>query len=141
MYPPVPPEILEQARRVGRWVRWLLLAQLVWFVVFSAGGIDLVITLFRNGNADLSSCGAAVAHAGSTCVHHHSYRVPVGLLLIGFFGFVANGYLMAALGRRYLGKATRLFMGPRAAWSTTTVTFGAPIRDGDVPPSSPPSPR
>jgi hypothetical protein len=141
-FPPgsVPPEVLEQAARAGRRIRRLLILQLAWFVVFIIGGIDLVVTLLRNGGSELTHCGAAIVGSSSCGGHaHHSYSVPVGLLLLGVAGFIANGYLMAWLGRRYLGRASRFLAGPGTWGASTTVTFGAPIHDDEHPPPSPPS--
>lgn len=144
MFPPsgtapggVPQDVLDQAARAGRRIRRLLLLQLVWFVVFVIGGIDLVVTLVRNGSSELTHCGGALVGSSNCGGHaHHSYAWPVGLLALGIVGFILNGYFMAWLGRRYLGRASRFFAGPGNWGSTTTVTFGIPIRDEPPPPPS-----
>ena len=140
MYPSgnVPQDVLDQTARAGRRIRRLLLLQLLWFVLFIVGGIDLLVTLLRNGGSELTHCGGAIVGSGSCGGHaHHSYVTPVALLSVGFVGFIANGYFMAWLGRRYLGRASGFFTGPGNWGATTTVTFGTPIRDDDPP--APPS--
>ncbi len=138
MCPPVSKQVLDRAASAGRRLRWLVLLQLVWFLVFVIGGVDLVVTLARNGSADLTSCGASFVGAGH-CTHHHSYVTPVSLLALGFLGFVANGYFTAWVARRYLGRAARFFLGPGREWPVaTTVTFGAPVPN--APPPAAPAP-
>ena len=142
MYPQgsVPQDVLDQAARAGRRIRRLVILQVVWVVQFVIGGVDLLITLLRNGSSELTHCGGAIVGSGSCGGHaHHSYAVPVGLLTVGVLGFVLNGYLMAWLGRRYLGRASRFLAGPGARGATTTVTFGTPIHDDVPPPPAPPS--
>jgi hypothetical protein len=138
--PPVGQQILDKAARAGRRLRWLVVLQVVWFFVFVAGGIDLLVTLAHNGSVDLTNCGASFVGGGS-CTPRHSYVTPVSLLALGFLGFVANGYVIAWVARRYLGRAARFFLGRRQPWpATTTVTFGAPIPNVPRPPAPPAPP-
>jgi hypothetical protein len=127
---------LDKAAAAGRRLRLLALLQLLWFVLSVVGAVMLVVTLARNGSADLSDCGASLVDRGS-CGGHHSYAAPVSLLAIGILGFIANGYLMAWVARRYLGRAARFLFGPGQRQGVTTVTFGEPIREDPPPPQFP----
>jgi hypothetical protein len=131
--PPVSQEVLEKAAAAGRRLRVLATVQLVWLVLSIVGGVLLVVTLARNGSADLSNCGASLVDRGN-CGGHHSYAVPASLLALGIAGFVANGYLMAWLARRYLGQAARFLFGAGQRRSATTVIVGEPIRSDPRPP-------
>jgi hypothetical protein len=75
-------------------------ANVVFFLLFAAGGALTLVTFSRNGNSSLN-CAAGFAN---TCAHH-SYTLGVALLITGFVGLVLT---IAVAGRLGLGFGLRM---------------------------------
>lgn len=85
---------------VGRRATWLLGAQLFCMLLFVAGGALGIWTFAKNGQSSLDCFPASVEPCGS----HHSYVLPVTLLVTGFVGSLI---LIAVSGRLAIGYGAR----------------------------------
>jgi hypothetical protein len=99
-----PADVMAKATRMLQRVMSL---QLVWFLCFSAGGTLGVWAAWKNTHLPaVCSSGAGTAAA---CAHH-SYLVPVILLVVGIAGMLVTGYVATRLAVKYLGAGAVVFL-------------------------------
>ncbi|MGO9963474.1 MAG: hypothetical protein ACLPUG_08625 [Acidimicrobiales bacterium] len=133
-----PAEVMAKAARM---LKRVMLAQVVWFACFVAGGLWTIWTAWKNTHlpaycSDRVKAAAAIAGCG-----HHSYHWPVLLMLVGIIGLLVTGYLATRLAVRYLGAGAAAFlrtgrrfmgpMGPRPGGEN--MAGGVPGSGGGVP--------
>ena len=80
-----PTEVLDKAKRM---IRRVMALQVVWFAMCAAGGLTIVISLFRGSSA--------------------AYGVL--LLFVGIVGIVVTGYVTTRLAAKYLGAGATAFL-------------------------------
>ncbi|MGD0944397.1 MAG: hypothetical protein ABR972_09010 [Acidimicrobiales bacterium] len=116
-----PADVMAKATRM---LKRIMLLQMVWFLCFLAGGVLTVWTAWKNAHRP-SACprGSGPSQTAPLSViescAHHSYLLPVVLVLIGVGGLLVTGYVATRLAVNYLGagaaaflRSGRLFMGP-----------------------------
>jgi tRNA A-37 threonylcarbamoyl transferase component Bud32 len=115
-------------------LRWLLALQLVWFLMFGVGGALAVWTLYQNG-ATAVKCGGISGFPGFSvtveCTHHHSFVLPIVLIVLGFVGFLATGLSASTWAVKRFG------MGLVAYWRRRpgAATLGLPVTATPPPPA------
>ena len=155
---PTPQDVMAKATKMLQRVMSL---QLVWFFCFAAGGVLGVWTAWKNGHLPAVCTGSSVGTSSASgnpllagCTHH-SYLLPVTLLLLGIVGLIVTGYVATRLAFKYLGAGAVAFlrqgrrrmgpMGPRTGGENMGGFPGSPTGmppdlDAGLPPGTPGSP-
>jgi hypothetical protein len=109
-----PTDVMAKASKM---LQRVMLAQLVWFLCFAAGGVLGVWSAWKNGNLP-SFCSlagnqrepAGVINQYLASCAHHSYVLPVTLLVVGIVGLMVTGYVATRLAFKYLGAGAVAFL-------------------------------
>jgi len=104
---PTPGDVMAKATKM---LQRVMALQVVWFLCFFAGGVLGVWAAWKNTHlpALCSASGSGALPAGGCA--HHSYIVPVLLLVLGIVGMLVTGYVATRLAVKYLGAGAVAFL-------------------------------
>jgi hypothetical protein len=106
---PTPADVMAKATKMLRRVMSL---QIVWFLSFFAGGAVGIWTAWKNTHLPASCVdlqGGPLVGTLPGCTHH-SYVLPVVLLVVGIVGMMVTGYVATRLALKYLGAGAVAFL-------------------------------
>jgi hypothetical protein len=103
---PTPADVMAKATKMLQRVMTL---QVVWFLCFFAGGVLGVLAAWKNTHLPALCSASGSGSLPADCAHH-SYLVPVLLLLVGIVGMLVTGYVATRLAVKYLGAGAVAFL-------------------------------